>query len=86
MVKKKAVGLSYKDGDVAPLVVAKGEGLIAQKIIEEAELKDITIYEDKNLVDSLIDLELKEEIPEELYEVVAEVIFYVFTIDKERKI
>lgn len=80
----KAVALSYDPSQSGPKVVAKGEGLIARNIVEKGKEEDIVIYEDKNLVDSLIGLEIDEQIPEELYEAVAEIIFYVYNLDREK--
>lgn len=80
----KAVALSYNIDESAPKVVAKGEGIIARNIIEKAKEEDIVIYEDKNLVDTLIGLNINEDIPEELYEAVAQIIFYVYNLDIEK--
>ena len=82
---KKAVALSYDAEYDAPKVIAKGEGIIAQNIIDKGKKEDVVIYEDKKLVDSLIKLELNTEIPQELYDVVAEVIFFVYTLDKTKE-
>jgi len=81
---KKAVALRYKHGDNAPLVVAKGKGFIAEKIIEKGMEEEIYIHQDVDLVNSLIDLQINEEIPEELYEVLVEIIFYVYNLDRQR--
>lgn len=83
--REKAVALSYKPTDVAPKVVAKGEGVVAEKIIEKALEEDITMYKDPNLVESLIGLDINEEIPEELYEAVAEIIFYIYRLDSKKR-
>lgn len=80
----KAVALSYDQSNSVPRVVAKGEGLVARNIVEKGIEEDIVIYEDKDLVDSLISLDLDEEIPEELYEAVAEIIFYVYKLDIDK--
>lgn len=82
--KDKAVALSYKLGESVPKVVAKGEGIIARNIVEKGKEEDIVIYEDKNLVESLISLDIDDNIPEELYEAVAEIIFYVYNLDIEK--
>lgn len=82
--RKKAVALAYNSELSAPKVVAKGEGIIADNIISKGQEEDIVIYEDSKLVENLIQLELNEEIPPELYQVVAEVIFYVYSLDKEK--
>lgn len=78
---EKAVALSYDTIDTAPKIVAKGEGIVARNIIEKATENDITIYEDKELVNSLIGLEIDDQIPVELYEAVAEIILYVYNLD-----
>ncbi len=87
LVKKttnKAVALSYDSNDIAPKVIAKGKGVTADKIIEKGIEEDITIYKDEELVKNLIGLEINEEIPEELYNAVAEIIFYIYNLDKQR--
>jgi flagellar biosynthesis protein len=46
--EKKSVALKYdEEKSAAPVVVAKGAGEIAQKIIEKASENEIPIYEDK---------------------------------------
>lgn len=83
--KKKAVALKYtEDKDIAPKVIAKGQGDIAEKIIEKGKKSKVQIYEDENLIEDLLKLELYDEIPPELYEAVAEVILFVYTIDREK--
>ncbi|GMG97155.1 EscU/YscU/HrcU family type III secretion system export apparatus switch protein [Tepidimicrobium xylanilyticum] len=81
---KKAVALSYKEEFNAPKVVAKGKGEIAEKIVEVGKKENIEIYKDEELIDELISLELHEEIPPELYEAVAEIILFVYRLDKEK--
>ncbi len=81
---KKAVALRYKLDDSAPVVVAKGKGIIAEKIIERAKDEKLYVHQDEELVNSLMNLQLNEEIPEELYEVLAEIILYVYSLDSQR--
>ncbi|MBQ7577648.1 MAG: EscU/YscU/HrcU family type III secretion system export apparatus switch protein [Synergistaceae bacterium] len=82
--RDKAVAVKYDNKKMAaPTVVAKGEGFIAQKIIERAIEADVPIVEDAALVSALISLELGEEIPAELYEVVARVLAWVYKLDRE---
>ena len=82
--RDKAVAVKYDNKKMAaPSVVAKGEGFIAQKIIERAIEADVPIAA---LVSALISLELGEEIPAELYEVVARVLAWVYKLDKEASI
>lgn len=80
--KRVAVALSYNPEDTAPTVIASGRGLIAEKIIEDAKLNDIPLYEDNKLANTLAKLELGDAIPPELYSVVAEVLVFVDKMDK----
>ncbi len=80
---KKAVAIKYDPSDVAPKVIAKGKGYIAEKIIGKASDKGIPVYKDKNLVDELAKLELGMNIPPELYEVVAQVLIFISDLDKK---
>jgi flagellar biosynthesis protein len=82
--RKSAVALGYNAGSMdAPQVMAKGKGLVAEQIIEEAKNHDIPIQEDPSLVEVLSQLELNERIPEELYQAVAEVFSFVYRLDKK---
>jgi len=67
----------------APLVVAKGEDLIAQKIKEIARENDVEIVEEKQLAQALNKMvEIGEEIPEQLYQAVAEILAYVYELEE----
>lgn len=66
-----------------PVVVAKGEGLIAEKIKEIASELDIPTYKDEKLVKQLNNLSIGEEIPPELYQVVAEILAFIIEVDTE---
>ena len=82
---RRAVALRYEPAaDNAPTVVAKGERLLADRIIEQAQALGVQIVADEKLSASLIRLELNQEIPPELYQAVAEVIAFVFKMDKHR--
>lgn len=81
---KKAVALKY-DYDTAPKVVAKGEGQVADKIIEIAEEHGVTLYQDSELVKLLSRIEVDEEIPSNLYQAVAVVLSFVFQLNGKDK-
>jgi len=79
----KAVALKYdQEKDHAPKVIAKGRGEIAKKIIEIAKAHNLPLYEDQNLVQILEALELETEIPPELYRAVAEVLAFIYRLNK----
>jgi len=78
----KAVALKYdREKDNAPRVIAKGRGEIAKKIIEVARAHNVTLYEDKNLIQILEALDLETEIPPELYRAVAEVLAFIYRLN-----
>lgn len=80
--KKKAVALTYDPANAAPQVVASGQGVIADRIIEKAREADVATYEDEGLADTLLKLEIGDVIPPELYGVVAEILVYVDKMDR----
>lgn len=80
--RKKAVALRYQPAvNDAPVVVGKGEGKIAEKILELAKEHDIPVQEDASLVEVLAQIDLNKQIPPELYQVVAEVMAFVYRLD-----
>lgn len=82
---QKAVALSYKKGDAAPSVIAKGESFLAEKIIDVAKQNKVPIVKDKKLVEDLTKIDLGDNIPPELYQVVAEVLVFVSNLDKQEE-
>ena len=76
--RKRAVALRYEQGkDKAPVVVAKGSGELADKIIQIAKENNVPIVEDKYLISAMMSVEVYEEIPPELYRAVAKVLAFV---------
>lgn len=78
---KKVAALSYDFEDSAPRIVAKGVGLVAQNILQEAQKHNIPVYEDENLAKMLTQLEIGDHIPPELYEIVAQILIFITDID-----
>ena len=80
-----AVALQYDRGIMdAPVVLAKGRGVIARRIREIAEEHAIPIVENPPLARSLYDIaEIGTEIPESLYKAVAEVLAFVYKMKKK---
>jgi len=80
---RSAVALRYDiEKDAAPVILAAGRGEFAEEILRIAEENDIPFYEDKGLADLLLKLEIDTEIPQELYIIVAEVLAFIFRLDK----
>ncbi len=78
-----AIALKYDSKMTAPIVIAKGKDLIAEKIKSIAKDNNIILVENKPLAQVLFkSTEIGELIPPELYQAVAEVLAYVFRIKK----
>ncbi len=83
--RKTAVALRYdpfKDG--APKVAAKGSGAVADNIISLAKEHGIPVKDDPDLVEILSKLDIDEEIPSEVYVVIAELLAFVYSVNKKR--
>ncbi len=75
-----AVALKYDDKvAAAPVVVAKGQDRIAQRIKDKARESGVRIVENKPVAQALFfSVEVGKTIPEELFQAVAEILAYVF--------
>ncbi|QRG65527.1 EscU/YscU/HrcU family type III secretion system export apparatus switch protein [Brevibacillus choshinensis] len=81
--RKQAVALKYQAGTIdAPKVVAKGKGYVAENMLKTAREHEIPVQEDPSLVEVLGKLDLDQQIPPELYQVVAEILAFVYRMDK----
>ena len=81
--QKKAAALNYdRARDKAPKVVAKGRGKMADRIVSTAREHGVPMVEDRNLVQMLEVLDLDTEIPPELYQAVAEVLAFVYRLNR----
>jgi flagellar biosynthesis protein len=78
--RKRAAALRY-EGSGSPRVTAAGQGLIAEKILEEAQKAGVPIREDKALAEALAGLELGREVPEELWVAVAQALAWAYRLD-----
>ncbi|WDV47680.1 EscU/YscU/HrcU family type III secretion system export apparatus switch protein [Clostridiaceae bacterium M8S5] len=79
---KIAIALQYEEDSDAPKVIAKGKGIVAEKIIETAKEGKIYTEENEDLALSLYDIDLGDSIPEELYSAVAKILLYIHDLDK----
>lgn len=81
-----AVALAYKGGMSAPKVLAKGMGLVAQKIKALGAEHGVPLLEAPPLARALYKhVELDAEIPAALYAAVAEVLAYVYQLNQWRE-
>ncbi|MEK7303250.1 MAG: EscU/YscU/HrcU family type III secretion system export apparatus switch protein [Pseudomonadota bacterium] len=77
-----AVALAYREGQIAPKVVAKGRGLIAQEIISRAKEASIYVHESRELVALLMQVNLDDRIPPQLYVAVAELLAWLYRLEQ----
>lgn len=79
---KRAAALKYDQAkNMAPRVVAKGKGHIAEQIMQVARESGVPLLEDPNLANVLEAMELESEIPAELYRAVAEVLVFIYRLN-----
>ena len=76
-----AVALQYHKGMQAPLVIAKGQDFVAQKIKKLAREASVPIVENRPLARALFaSTNIGDAVPAELYQAVAEVLAYVYRL------
>lgn len=83
--RRRAAAISYDTGDarrsLAPRVVAKGQGLLADEIIERARAAGVPVHESRELAVLLTQVDLDQHIPPALYVAVAEVLAWVYRLE-----
>ncbi len=79
-----AVALKYSPGEVgAPTILAMGQGIIAQQIIERANEHKITVFHSPLLARALYFTgEIGQEISDKLYNAVAVALAYIYRVDQ----
>ena len=85
-LRQTAAALRYRDGMSAPVLVAKGRGLVAEEIVRRAKAAGVYVYESPELVALLMQIDLDERIPPSLYRAVAEILVWIYQIDRGRAV
>lgn len=80
--RKAAVALAYHVGQSAPVVVAKGRGLIAETIIARGRESGVYVHESPELVALLMQVDLDQHIPPQLYVAVAELLAWLYRLER----
>ena len=80
-----AVAIKYdKEVNRAPMVLAKGADGLALRIIEVAQANNVFITENKALARALFEAtEVGQEVPEAHYQAIAEVLAFVYSLQKK---
>lgn len=73
----EAVALEY-GRHKSPIVTAKGQNELAQRILVEAQKQGVYVAEDPQLLALLSRLDVGEEIPEDMYTAVAVILSWVY--------
>ena len=79
--RSSAVAIAYQPGKVAPRVLAKGRGLLAEAIIAKAREHGVYVHESPELVSLLMQVDLDQYIPPELYVAVAELLAWLYRLE-----
>lgn len=83
--ERRAAALSYKQGYYAPVVVARGKGVVAEAIIACAREAGVYVHESPELVKLLMQVDSDQFIPPELYRAVAEVLVWLQWMENRQK-
>jgi flagellar biosynthesis protein len=76
-----AAALRYADGMDAPVVVAKGRGLVADEIVRRAAESGVAIQISSNLASLLMQVEVDRSIPPQLFRAVAELLAWLYRLE-----
>jgi flagellar biosynthesis protein len=82
-LSQQAVAIAYETGDLAPRVVARGRGAVAEQIIERAKQHEIFVHESKDLVALLMQVDLDDHIPPALYRAIAEILAWLYRAEQQ---
>lgn len=78
--RPSAVALAYQGG-TAPKVVAKGNGLVAEQIIQRALAHGVFVHESRELAALLMEVDLDRQIPPLLYRAIAELLAWLYHVE-----
>jgi len=80
-LRQAAAALRYREGMDAPVLVAKGRGLVAEQIVRRAKEAGVFVHESAELVGLLMQVDLDERIPPSLYRAVAELLVWIYRLE-----
>ncbi len=83
---KKAVALAYGDNTNALKITASGKDKIAFEIIQKAKQYNIPMFQNKDIVDSLINLNIDDEVNTESNLCVAKILLWLNDIENNAQL
>lgn len=81
-LRQATAALRYREGMKAPVLVAKGRGLVAEEILRRAREAGVYVHESAELVALLMQVDLDQRIPPSLYRAVAEILVWVYQLER----
>ncbi len=84
MKDRRAVALKYSREEGAPRIVAKGRDTLADLILRIAREHGVHVEDHQALAEALMQFEVGELIPEEVYEIVAQILAFVYRLNREK--
>jgi flagellar biosynthesis protein len=83
--RAKAVALDYTPAqNDTPVIVASGQGTVAERILAEAFKSGVAVREDAALADILSAYDIGSPIPLEAFQAVAEILHYLYLADRSK--
>lgn len=80
----KAIALRYRQAeDEAPVVLVKGQGLVAEAILELARQANVPTVADPDLYKLLEGVEVGGYIPPEAYQLTAEILAFIWQLEEK---
>jgi flagellar biosynthesis protein len=76
-----AAALRYREGMAAPVVVAKGRGLVADEIVRRAAEHGVAIHVSNNLAAMLMQVDIDRSIPPQLFNAVAQLLAWLYRLE-----
>jgi flagellar biosynthesis protein len=83
--RQSAVALAHLDATKAPVVVAKGYGVVAESIMREAKANGLYVHASPDLVRLLMQVDLDQQIPPRLYLAVAQLMAWLHGLEGAAK-
>lgn len=76
----EAVGVSYREGDSAPVIASISQGDQARAVCALARELGVYVHEDPLLLDELKRLEEGEQVPPQLFEIIAVILSFSYIL------
>ncbi len=79
----KSIAMRFvSEENLAPVIVASGDGILGEKISSIAKKNNIPVIKDTALAENLYHLPIDQEIPENLYKAVASIFRFILELEK----